>query len=86
MSQNKHIEEYLDFYCKKKNQMPFSVLLKGKWGSGKTHFIKQYIKDNKFLHISLYGLSLCSEIDENMSTQTLGNIFELARIHLQFKI
>lgn len=69
MKINQHIEEYLDYYCKTKNSTPFAVLLKGKWGCGKTFFIKKYIEENNksdFLHVSLYGLSVCSEIDEKI--------------------
>ncbi len=68
MFKNDHIKKYLKYYCNNKNITPFAVLLKGKWGCGKTHFIKNYIKEqqNKFLHISLYGLSECSEIDEKI--------------------
>lgn len=67
MRTNKHIEKYLDYYCDHKNDTPFAVLLKGKWGCGKTYFIKKYIKDKRhFLHISLYGLSSNKEIDEKI--------------------
>ena len=68
MLKNGHIKKYLKYYCNDKNITPFAVLLKGKWGCGKTHFIKNYIKEqqNKFLHISLYGLSECYEIDEKI--------------------
>lgn len=41
---NSHVVEYLDYYCKLKNVPEFAVLLKGKWGAGKTWFIKDYIK------------------------------------------
>lgn len=64
---NKHIEEFLDDYCKSEEDLNYAVLLKGDWGSGKTHFIKSYIEKNenkfKFLHISLYGINLSKELD-----------------------
>lgn len=64
-NKNKHIEKYLDFYCDSKKNLTFAVLLKGKWGSGKTYFIKKYTEStDNFLHISLYGLSINAEIDE----------------------
>ena len=68
MLKNNHIKKYLNYYCNDKNITPFAVLLKGKWGCGKTHFVKKYIeeREDKFLHISLYGLSECSEIDEKI--------------------
>lgn len=37
---NKHIEEYLDDYCAN-DLNDYAVLINGKWGSGKTWFIKQ---------------------------------------------
>ncbi|WP_293886366.1 MULTISPECIES: P-loop NTPase fold protein [unclassified Sphingobacterium] len=40
---NKHIESYLDFYVKS-NEVKFAVMLSGKWGSGKTFFIKKIIE------------------------------------------
>lgn len=84
---NNHIKEYLDFYCNNENTTSFAVLLKGKWGCGKTHFIKNYIgTKNNFLHISLYGLSSFVEIKEKIiiellplitskHSKTAGNIF-----------
>jgi hypothetical protein len=66
---NKHIVEYLNYYCAKENNTPFAVLLKGKWGCGKTFFVKNYIESQevfKFLHISLYGLSSNTDIDEKI--------------------
>jgi len=52
--------------------LPFAVLLKGKWGCGKTYFIKEYIngKEN-FIHISLYGLSSFVEIKEKIIVEIL---------------
>jgi DNA polymerase III delta prime subunit len=69
MEKNQHIKDYLDYYCDKKNNTPFAVLLNGKWGCGKTYFINNYVKSKKgsnFLHISLYGLSMKNEIDEKI--------------------
>jgi hypothetical protein len=66
---NKHIIDYLNYYCAKENNTPFAVLLKGKWGCGKTFFVKNYIESQKcfkFLHISLYGLSNNGDIDEKI--------------------
>jgi hypothetical protein len=80
---NKHISHYLKWYLSDSCQSPkFAVLLKGGWGSGKTYFIKQFIKEyeefdhsltdsNKksFLYISLYGLSAANEIDDQIFQQ-----------------
>jgi hypothetical protein len=72
MQSNSHIKDYLDFYCTSTNMLPFAVLLKGKWGCGKTHFIKEYIDGKRnFIHISLYGLSSFIEIKEKIIIEML---------------
>lgn len=68
-SKNSHIEKYLDYYCHLEGTPGFSVLLKGKWGSGKTWFVKKYCKrleteKKKHIYISLYGISHLSDIDD----------------------
>lgn len=70
--ENKHVEEYLDYYCGLPYPPGFAVLLKGQWGAGKTWFIDKYrekVEKNpknkqKFLYISLYGISNISEIED----------------------
>lgn len=66
---NQHIKEYLDFYCDL-NEPKFAVMLDGEWGSGKTWFIQDYIKNcqqkKQFLYISLNGKAQTSQIDENI--------------------
>lgn len=71
-SLNHHIEEYLNSYLSMKATPEFAVLLKGKWGSGKSWFIKNYIKnhkESKFLYVSLYGLTTTKEIEERFFEQ-----------------
>ena len=65
--QNKHINEFLDYYIKLENPQ-YAVLLKGKWGSGKTHFINKYKKQldekkQKYIYVSLYGVTSYDEIE-----------------------
>lgn len=43
---NRHVEEYLRYYCGLKNP-GYAVLLKGDWGSGKTWFIKNFLPQNQ---------------------------------------
>ena len=72
---NKHIEKYLNNYLKL-DKSEFAVLLTGKWGSGKTYFIDEFIKNNetkadkqekiKFIKISLFGLKELDAIDEQI--------------------
>lgn len=58
---NKHIENYLDLYLERED-VEYATLLTGKWGCGKTFFIRNYIEkrsnDNryKFIYVSLFGL------------------------------
>lgn len=71
---NQHIEQYLDYYCKLPQSPKFAILLKGKWGCGKTWFINQYreklkTKGKKSLYVSLYGVTNYSEIEDNLFKQ-----------------
>jgi pantothenate kinase-related protein Tda10 len=73
-SLNSHIEKYLDYYCNLCHAPEFAVLLKGKWGSGKTWFIEQYRekleeKNKKCLYVSLYGMTKFSEIEDEFFRQ-----------------
>ncbi len=71
-SPNSHIEDYLEYFRNLAYPPKFAVLLKGKWGSGKTWFIEQYREKlegkqaKKSLYISLYGVSSFSEIEESL--------------------
>jgi len=68
--QNKHIDEFLNYYVKKIKNPQYAVLLKGKWGSGKTHFINKYKEhldniEQRYIYISLYGVTSYDEIETN---------------------
>lgn len=78
---NENIKSYLDHYFQLKSPS-FAVLIKGSWGSGKTWFLKRYIKDfdklgldldqaykSPFLFVSLYGVNSTTEIDEKLFEQ-----------------
>ena len=65
--QNKHIKEFLNYYIELPNPQ-YAVLLKGKWGSGKTHFINEYKNElnknkQKYIYVSLYGITSYDEIE-----------------------
>ncbi|RXK00481.1 hypothetical protein CRU98_04795 [Arcobacter sp. CECT 8986] len=67
---NQHITQFLNYYCdnKKLPNPQYAVLLKGKWGSGKTYFINEYKKQldksqQKYIYISLYGVTSYDEIE-----------------------
>jgi len=73
---NKHIEDYLTYYLNSNFNPGFAVLLQGKWGCGKTWFIKQFIenypkpdKQKKFIYITLYGVTSVSEIEDQIFQQ-----------------
>ncbi|MDY0180351.1 P-loop NTPase fold protein [Aliarcobacter skirrowii] len=65
--QNKHIKEFLNYYIGLPNPQ-YAVFLKGKWGSGKTHFINEYKNElnknkQKYIYVSLYGVTSYDEIE-----------------------
>ncbi|MCG3677717.1 KAP family NTPase [Aliarcobacter butzleri] len=65
--QNKHISQFLNYYIELSNPQ-YAVLLKGKWGSGKTHFINEYkehlkINKHKYIYLSLYGVTSYDKIE-----------------------
>lgn len=69
---NKHIEEYLDYYCELEYPS-YAVLLKGQWGCGKSHFISEYQNkhaEGKFIYVSLYGLSSTTQINDEIFRKT----------------
>jgi len=67
MPVNNHIRDYLDYYCGL-DAPDYAVLLSGKWGSGKSHFISQFQETNseqfQFIYVSLYGLQSTSQISD----------------------
>jgi len=65
---NQHITEFLNYYCSLPTAPQYAIMLKGKWGSGKTHFINEYknvLKENnkKYIYVSLYGVTSYDEIE-----------------------
>ncbi|VEI68115.1 KAP family P-loop domain [Serratia quinivorans] len=74
---NQHIEDYIENYYKLTKEPGYAILLKGKWGTGKTWFIKRTLskyKDHvknkdKYLYISLYGMTNFDDIDNEFFKQ-----------------
>ena len=72
---NQFVYDFLTDYAKNPDPQ-YAVMLKGKWGCGKTHFIKQWLKeyknknasieeeviDLKPIYVSLYGMTSIAEI------------------------
>lgn len=75
MSPNQHISKYLDYYADSASRERHAVLIHGKWGSGKTHFIKKWRQkhdsSNKSacLYVSLYGLESIAQIQDAFFAQ-----------------
>ncbi|UXM96106.1 KAP family NTPase [Bartonella sp. HY329] len=80
---NAEVAAYIKDYLNNKNFAQFAVLLTGKWGSGKTHFIldlkKQYdalsphekLNENKefnWIYVSLNGIDTVEEIEKRIFT------------------
>jgi DNA replication protein DnaC len=63
---NRDVERALKEYCSFPHSQGFAVMLNGRWGSGKTHFINSILSDlvppgkdpknYKPLYVSLYGV------------------------------
>lgn len=76
---NQHISQFLDYYINLSNPQ-YAVLLKGKWGSGKTHFINEY-KDKlekstqRYIYVSLYGVTNYDEIETKFLQSSNPEIF-----------
>ncbi|WP_394124548.1 P-loop NTPase fold protein [Psychrobacter nivimaris] len=74
---NEHIEEFLRYYFKLPSPPQYAVLLKGKWGVGKTWFLKKIMSqldssDNqkkRHLYVSLYGIASFEEIENEFFRQ-----------------
>ena len=70
--QNAHVREFLDYYFKLASPQ-YAVMLQASWGSGKTWFIKEYLKtlpaEPKPIYVSLNGLSSKEEIEEQFFEQ-----------------
>lgn len=82
---NQHITQFLNYYIKLPNPQ-YAVLLKGKWGSGKTHFINEYRKsldtnNEKDIYISLYGVTSYDEIETKFLQATNPEIFNEKTIY-----
>ncbi|MCL8302871.1 P-loop NTPase fold protein [Pseudomonas mosselii] len=70
MSPNEHISESLKTYLESP-PLEYAFLINGEWGSGKTHYIENFIKNYKsnelkLIRISLFSLSTTKEINEKI--------------------
>jgi hypothetical protein len=67
---NKHVLDYLRYYCELDNSFDFAVLLKGPWGAGKTYLINKFLTERarepsaRHLYVSLYGVTSFRQIED----------------------
>lgn len=72
MTPNKSITEYLNYYFSIKESPGYAVLIRWKWWTGKTWFIKNYIEEHpeySYIRVSLYGVSSFKDIEEAFFSQ-----------------
>lgn len=100
MKINQNIENYLESYLSKDNTQ-YATLLTGKWGCGKTYFIKKYIEKHQqyeFIYVSLFGLKNIDDVNDaifgamypklpsDTTKIATGLIKSAAKIGLQFDL
>ena len=93
MDNRDSIKSFLNVY--RNNPDPgYAILINGEWGAGKTHFIKEWIKDAtkdnteseeeivlKPIVVSLYGLSTTAQITESIDREVHPLIYgKLAKV------
>ena len=76
---NQHVAEAIRAYCNFRYPQRFALMVNGKWGSGKTHLIREVANSlidrrlhsdrNRPLYITLYGVKSQDEIAEQMYQQ-----------------
>jgi hypothetical protein len=73
MTKNSQIASFLTYYFELPTAPQYAVMLKGRWGTGKTFFIKQNIAalgtTRKSLYVSLNGVSSKKEIEDEFFRQ-----------------
>jgi Cdc6-like AAA superfamily ATPase len=65
---NRHVRDYLSYYLGLPHSPHYAVMINGPWGIGKTHLVTQFLKTtikdpDKFVYVSLFGLTSLDEID-----------------------
>ncbi|MDI9221357.1 P-loop NTPase fold protein [Pantoea sp. EA-12] len=73
---NSHTTSFIEYYLNLKSEPYFAIMLKGAWGTGKTWFIENVIKDYsdknikfKYIKVSLYGMTSIKQIEEEFFRQ-----------------
>ncbi|NIG21246.1 NTPase KAP [Pantoea sp. Al-1710] len=73
---NRHTQEFINYYLDLKTEPQYAIMIKGAWGSGKTWFIERVLreyktpdKEFKFLKVSLYGINTIEQIEDEFYRQ-----------------
>jgi hypothetical protein len=73
---NINAKNLINYYCAMKVAPEYALLVKGPWGCGKSHLVKDCIKELevtnkefKFLYVSLYGINDISDIEAKFFEQ-----------------
>ena len=75
---NQNITEFLEYYLGMPQSPEYAVMIDAPWGAGKTYFIRNFLekyyenkdlKKERFLWVSLYGLSSIEEIEAAIFAQ-----------------
>jgi len=69
---NEQICDYLEYYIDLPEPPQFAVMITGDWGSGKSFFVKNFLKTHskvEYIYISLYGVNSTSEILDQIFEQ-----------------
>jgi hypothetical protein len=74
MSPNESTRDFLYYYCSLSKPPQYAVLLTGPWGSGKTWFVKDFLKSHypdssDYLYTSLYGVRSYDDIEAEFFRQ-----------------
>lgn len=99
MKINQNITKYLDSYLAK-DDTQYAILLTGKWGCGKTYFIKEYMRkyQDRLIYVSLFGLknidgvndaifsSMYPKLTSDTTKIATGLLKSVAKIGLQFDL
>lgn len=73
---NLNTKNLIKYYCSLEVEPEYALLVKGPWGCGKSHLVKDCIEDLKqenqdfkFLYVSLYGINEISDIEAKLFEQ-----------------
>lgn len=68
---NGHVKSFLDYYLDASNELDYAVLIDGRWGSGKTYLVKQYLREANLKHffVSLNGITTVRQVEEEFYRQ-----------------